>query len=188
MTVCRYREMRAAVKRTRYRGVPGKLEISGTGIVHDLQAPGRPHELTALRVRGRLERVLPEEVAAHTGTPDVEHEPEGLLRHPDIMVIALEDMEGEGSSDPRTVVAAIEIVSRSNPDNDWVGKTWDHPSLGIPVYAVFDPRTGSGAVFTDIHPTPEGPRYATRKDFLYGEEVTIAGWTIPTADLPRYAP
>ena len=34
--------------------------------------------------------------------------------------------------------------------------------------------------------TPDGPRYATRKDFVYGEDVTIADWTIPTTGLPRY--
>ena len=59
--------------------------------------------------------------------------------------------------------------------------------LGVPVYAVFDPRTGSGAVLCDIHSTPAGPRYATRKEFVYGEDVTIGDWTIPTGDLPRYA-
>jgi hypothetical protein len=91
-----------------------------------------------------------------------------------------------GSFDARTLIAAIEVVSRSNPRNDWVGKMRDYPLLGIPVYAVFDPRTGTGAVLTDIHPTPDGPRYATRKDFVYGEDVTIGEWTIPTSGLPRY--
>lgn len=109
------------------------------------------------------------------------------MRHPDVMIIAVADMEGEGSFDPRTLIAVIEVVSRSNPDNDWVSKVRDYPLLGIPVYAIFDPRTGSGAVLSDIHRTPEGPRYATRKDFLYGEDVTIAEWTISTDGLPRYA-
>jgi hypothetical protein len=62
----------------------------------------------------------------------------------------------------------------------------DYPLLGIPVYAIFDPRTGTGAVLTDIHPTPDSPRYAARKDFVYGEDVTIGEWTIPTSGLPRY--
>ncbi len=59
------------------------------------------------------------------------------------------------------------------------------PLLGIPIYAIFDPRTGTGAVFTDIHSTPDGPRYATRKDFVYGEDVTVGDWTVPTDGLPR---
>ncbi|MEV7812347.1 Uma2 family endonuclease [Streptomyces flaveolus] len=113
-------------------------------------------------------------------------ESQGLMRRPDIMVITMEDMDVPGSFDPRTLIAAIEIVSRSNPDNDWVGKVRDYPLMGVPVYAVFDPRTGTGAVFTDIHPTPAGPRYATRKDFVYGEDVTIADWTISTEGLPLY--
>ncbi len=92
----------------------------------------------------------------------------------------------EGAFEPRTIHAAVEVVSRSNPDNDSVAKMRDHPLLGIPVYAVFDPRTGTGAVLTDIHATPDGPRYATRKDFVYGEDVTIADWTISTENLPRY--
>lgn len=167
--------------------LPGKFEITKEGIVHDSRAPVGPHELTTLRVRKRLEKVMPELLVAHTGTPDVESQAEGIMRHPDVMVIAEADMEVEGAFDPRTLLAAIEVVSRSNPDNDWVSKMRDYPLLGIPVYAIFDPRTGSGAVLSDIHPTPSGPRYATRKEFVYGEDVTIGEWTITTQDLPRYA-
>ncbi|GJF21339.1 MULTISPECIES: Uma2 family endonuclease [Streptomyces] len=180
-----YRAMRDFVESTDGT-LPGKFEITKEGIVLDMMSPVRPHELTALRLRKRLEKVMPEEIVAHTGEPDVEMEPEGIMRRPDVMVIAEADMEGEGAFDPRTVIAAVEIVSRSNPDNDWVAKLRDYPLLGIPVYAIFDPRTGSGAVLTDIHATPDGPRYATRKDFVYGEDVTIGDWTISTEGLPRY--
>ncbi|GAA3374321.1 hypothetical protein GCM10020367_37760 [Streptomyces sannanensis] len=184
--ISRYRAMREFL-RSMDDTLPGKFEITKEGIVHDMMSPGRPHELTVLRVRKRLEKVMPEELVAHTGEPDVEDEPEGIMRHPDIIVIAEADMEGDGSFDPRTLIAAIEVVSRSNPDNDWVGKTRDYPLLGIPVYVIFDPRTGSGAVLSDIHATPDGPRYATRKEFVYGEDVTIADWTISTEQLPRYS-
>ncbi|MFJ9739521.1 Uma2 family endonuclease [Streptomyces sp. NPDC101166] len=180
-----YRAMRDFVESTDGT-LPGRFEITKEGIVLDMMAPVRPHELTALRLRKRLERVMPEEIVAHTGEPDVEVEPEGIMRRPDIMVIAEADMEGEGAFDPRTLIAAVEIVSHSNPDNDWVAKMRDYPLIGIPVYAVFDPRTGSGAVLTDIHSTPEGPRYATRKDFVYGEDVTIGEWTVSTEGLPLY--
>ncbi|MET9516133.1 Uma2 family endonuclease [Streptomyces sp. NPDC002994] len=166
--------------------LPGKFEITKEGIVHDMIVPVGPHELTTLRVRKRLEKVMPEVLVAHTGTPDVEGQAEGIMRHPDVMVIAEADMEVDGPFDPRTLIAAVEVVSRSNPDNDWVGKMRDYPLLGIPAYAIFDPRTGAGAVLSDIHPTPDGPRYATRKDFVYGEDVTIGEWTISTEQLPRY--
>lgn len=180
-----YRAMRDFVESTDGT-LPGKFEITKEGIVLDMMSPVRPHELTALHLRKRLEKVMPEEIVAHTGEPDVEMEPEGIMRRPDVMVIALADMEGDGAFDPLTLIAAIEIVSRSNPDNDWVTKMRDYPLIGIPVYAVFDPRTATGAVLTDIHSTPTGPRYATRKDFVYGEDVTIADWTISTENLPRY--
>jgi Uma2 family endonuclease len=166
--------------------VPGKLEITKEGIVHDLMSPGGPHELTAARVSRRLEKVMPDGLIAHTGTPDVEDVHEGVMRHPDVMVIAEADMEVAGSFDPTTLLAAVDVVSRSNPDNDWVGKMRDYPLLGIPVYVLFDPRTGEGAILSDIHPTPNGPRYATRKDLVYGEDIAIGEWTISTEDLPRY--
>ena len=182
-----YRTMRDFVQ-SMDDSLPGKFEISKEGIVHDMMSPVKQHELTVLRVRKRLEKVMPEEIVAHTGEPDVEDEPEGILRRPDVMVIAEADMEGDGTFDPRTLVAAIEIVSNSNPDNDWADKVRDYPLMGIPIYAIFDPRTATGAVLTDIHTTPEGPRYATRKDFVYGEDVTIGDWTISTDNLPRYQP
>lgn len=181
----RYRAMRHFL-RSADDTLPGKFEITKEGIVHDLLWPNGPHELTRSLLRKRLEKVMPEEIVAHTGEPDVEDEPEGVMRRPDVMVIAEEDMDIEGSFDARTLIPAIEVVSRSNPRNDWVGKMRDYPLLGIPVYAIFDPRTGAGAVLTDIHPTPDGPRYATRKDFVYGEDVTIGEWTISTSGLPRY--
>ncbi|MFJ8083463.1 Uma2 family endonuclease [Streptomyces sp. NPDC096205] len=180
-----YRAMRDFVQ-SMDDSLPGKFEITKEGIVHDMMSPGGPHEVTAAHVSRRLERLMPDELLAHTGTPDVEDESEGIMRHPDVMVIAWNDLDVEGSIDPRTLIAAIEVVSRSNPDNDWVGKVRDYPLIGIPVYAIFDPRTGTGAVLTDIHPTPDGPRYATRKDFVYGEDVTIGDWTIGTENLPLY--
>ncbi|WP_329301213.1 Uma2 family endonuclease [Streptomyces sp. NBC_00659] len=167
--------------------LPGKFEITKEGIVHDMMSPGGPHEVTAAHISRRLEKVMPDELLAHNGTPDVENEPEGIMRHPDVMVIAWTDLDTEAAIDPHDVVAAVEVVSRSNPDNDWVGKMRDYALIGIPVYAIFDPRTGTGAVLTDIHPTPDGPRYAARKDFVYGEDVTIADWTISTANLPLYS-
>lgn len=122
--------------------VPGRFEITREGIVRDLAAPNRPHERTVALIRRRLGLVLPDDLLAHAGEPDVESGPEGILRRPDVMVIPWAAMEGDGAFDPRTLVAAVEIVSRSTPGNDWVGKLRDYSLLGIPAYAVFDPRAG----------------------------------------------
>ncbi len=181
----RYRAMRDAAELLHDR-LPGKFEITKEGIVHDMMSPAGPHEVTASLVSRRLEKVMPDSLLAHVGTPDVEHEPEGITRHPDVSLISWDDLV-RTTTDPHALLAAIEVVSRSNPDNDWFGKMRDYPLMGVPVYAVFDPRTGTGAVLSEIHSTPDGPRYATRKDFVYGEDVTIADWTISTEGLPRYA-
>ncbi|GAA2462253.1 hypothetical protein GCM10010421_64650 [Streptomyces glaucus] len=128
--------------------LPGKSEVTKEGTVHDMTSAGGPHEVTAAHVGRRLEKVMPDELPAHNGTPDVEDVPEGVMRHPDVLVIAWTDLNVKGSVDPRTAVAAVGIVSRSNPDNDWVGRLRDHPLLGIPVHAVFAPvpdGAGQGA-------------------------------------------
>jgi len=95
----RYRAMRDFVQ-SMDDTLPGKFEITKEGIVHDMTAPIGRHELTTLRLRKRLEKGMPEEVVAHTGEPDVEDEPEEVMRRPDVMVIAEADMDVEGSIDP----------------------------------------------------------------------------------------
>ncbi|GHD91565.1 hypothetical protein GCM10010508_40950 [Streptomyces naganishii JCM 4654] len=79
--------------------LPGRFEIAGEGLVHDLRDPGGLHALTTVRIRKRLEKAMPQEIVAHTGVPYVEDESEGIMRRPDIMVIAEADMEGEGPFD-----------------------------------------------------------------------------------------
>ncbi|WP_438828001.1 hypothetical protein [Streptomyces tropicalis] len=85
-----------------------------------------------------------------------------------------------------------------------------HPELsglaiGLAVYIQSVPAGAPVDIRTLAARLPEGPtriaaalreleahgylrrtREPTRKDFVYGEDVTIADWTIPTEDLPRY--
>ncbi|MFF0201147.1 hypothetical protein [Streptomyces sp. NPDC005017] len=44
--------------------VPGKFEITKHGIVHDMPTPVGQHELTVLRLRKRLEQVMPQAIVA----------------------------------------------------------------------------------------------------------------------------
>lgn len=146
----RYRAMRDFVQSVDDT-LPGKFEVTKEGIVRDLVQPNGPHEFTVAVLRKRLESVMPEEIVAHTGTPDVEDEPEEVMRRPDVMVIAEAEMERDGSFDPRSIVAAVEIVSRSNPDNDWVSKA----------RATRPARTSSTAR-TSPSPTGRSPRTICR--------------------------
>ncbi|MFE4249012.1 Uma2 family endonuclease [Streptomyces sp. NPDC056910] len=99
-----------------------------------------------LRIRRLLEQRIPNGPVAHTrshlrgGRAQPDPAPTGRHR------ARRGRHGGQGASDPRTPLAAIEVESHSNPDNDWASKMRDYPLIGIPVYAIFDPRTGSGAV------------------------------------------
>ena len=75
----RYRAMRDFVQ-SMDDTVPGRFEITGDGIVHDMTGGVGRHELTAACVRRRLEKVMPEEIVTHTGKPDVEDQAAGILR------------------------------------------------------------------------------------------------------------
>ncbi len=93
----------------------------------------------------------------------MENEFEGVTRHPDVTLIAEADMEGDGSLDPRTSTATIEIVSRSNPDNDWVSKVRDYPLLGsADTFLDFGVREdGSGAAGALTYPAAIRPPHQT---------------------------
>ena len=96
----RYRALRDFVQSVEDT-LPGKFEVTKEGIVHDMMAPVGPHELTALHLRRRLEKGMPEEIVAHTGEPDVEDGAERILRRLDVIVIAMADMDVPGTFDPR---------------------------------------------------------------------------------------
>jgi hypothetical protein len=58
--------------------------------------------------------------------------------------------------------------------------------MGVPHYLIVDPRDG-----TAVHhwaPTCRNGvwTYENRQHYAYGDVVSMGGWTIDTADLPRY--
>ncbi len=55
-----YRAMRDFVQ-AGHDTLPGRFEITKEGIVHDLRDPSGQHALTTVRIRKRLEQVMPEE-------------------------------------------------------------------------------------------------------------------------------
>lgn len=52
-------------------------------------------------------------------------------------------MERTTPLDPREIRLVVEILSRSNPDNDYLKKTADYRAMGIPNYLIIDPRQGT---------------------------------------------
>jgi Uma2 family endonuclease len=79
----------------------------------------------------------------------------------------------------------IEIVSRSNPGNDYEGKLRDYPAMGAPHYLIVDPRDGTAVHhWAPVRRTGE-PVYDNRQHYTFGD--TVTGWKIDTTALPRYS-
>ncbi|QNP72216.1 Uma2 family endonuclease [Streptomyces roseirectus] len=185
-----YRRLRAM--RDHFTPPPGFAwpEISDGKIVMML-SPRPRHQLTAMRVRRQLDAQLSEGLAVFEAT-DTDDESLGTLRIPDLHVCTDEAMETDGPLDPREIALAIEIVSPSNPENDYREKSRDYPAMGIPHYLILDPRDGTWTYQWGIVRAEGRPGYDNRLHMPYGEPVTVVTelgtWKIETTELPRYSP
>lgn len=160
----------------------GSVEITDGQIVM-MMSPVKRHELAVLRVARQLNAQLP---ATHPGYiayhgADLEDAALGRLRNPDLMVFPEATLEGEQPAVlPHEVLLVVEIVSKSNPENDYDYKVRDYSAMGIPFYLLIDPRTGTGIVYSE-------PRYASQEKFAFGDTVAVGPWTLDTSGLLTYA-
>lgn len=164
------------------------VEVSG-GEIHVMMSPAKRHELIVLRTARQLNRQLDAVapgLAAHGGA-EVEDPQAGVMRRPDLLVLAEDVLDESGDYvDPKDVHVALEVVSKSNPENDYSGKVRDYPRIGIPCYVIIDPRLGTGVVLSEIGPGSEGPAYQCREPFAFGETVRIGEWSLDTSQFPLY--
>jgi Uma2 family endonuclease len=87
-------------------------------------------------------------------------------RAPDVAI--LED----GATAPYSyedLLAAVEIVSTPDDDNDYSIKLQQYARFGIPTYVIIDPFRANCTVLT----RPKDTAYATREEYAYGETVTL---------------
>jgi Uma2 family endonuclease len=161
----------------------GAIEIADGQIVM-MMSPVRRHELAVFRIARQLNAQLPDThpgYIAHGGT-DLEDSGLGRLRRPDLMIIPEEALEtDEAAILPHETLLVVEIVSKSNPDNDYHDKVHDYATMGIPHYLLVDPRDGTGIVHSQ-------PGYTEREKFTFGDEITVGPWTIDTSVLMTYGP
>ncbi|MEY9845262.1 Uma2 family endonuclease [Streptacidiphilus sp. MAP5-3] len=178
------REMRAEL----FNGLPREVrsEISGGEIVM-MMSPVPKHGLAAKDVVRQLDAQLPEPLLAVENT-DTDDASLGKLRMPDIMVAPRAAFDtDEDAVDARELVLAVEIVSRSNPDNDYVRKMADYAAMGIEHYLIVDPRDGTCLYATEVGSKGQGPEYLLRTSYPYGDVIRIGDLaTIDTTGLPRY--
>ncbi|WP_030263183.1 Uma2 family endonuclease [Streptomyces sp. NRRL B-24484] len=160
----------------------GKVEIANGEIVM-MMSPVRRHELAVLRIARQLNAQLPSTHPGYVAHPGADLEDAGLgrLRCPDLMVFAEEALEREQPSLlPHEVLLVVEIVSKSNPENDYEAKVRDYAAMGIPLYLLVDPRKGTGIVHDE-------PGYASRTHFAFGDTVPVGPWRVDTSGLLTYA-
>lgn len=135
----------------------------------------------------QLDAQLPEPLLAVENT-DTDDPVLGKLRMPDIMVAPRAAFDtDEDAVDARELVLAVEIVSRSNPDNDYVRKMADYAAMGIEHYLIVDPRDGTCLHASEIGSKGQGPEYLLRTSYVYGDVIHIGDLAdVDTAGLPRY--
>lgn len=115
------RELREHLKPPRGFTYP---EISdGTFVI--MMSPRPRHQVTASDVRDQLAAQLPEGIGAFEAT-EIDDIALGKLRIPDIIVTAREAMLTDDPLNPHEILLAIEIVSPSNPANDYEAKSRDY--------------------------------------------------------------
>lgn len=161
------------------------VEIGPSGPILAMMCPSKRHEGTAHRIREQLNKQVP---ITHPGCicatgPEIEHPALGRMRLPDAIVIPEAVLDEEGLAvDATQVLAAVEIVSPSNPNNDYIEKLDDYPAMGIAHYMIVDPRTGT----IEVHSDPCKGRYTRKESYIYGDSVPFGPWTVGTSAFRRY--
>lgn len=129
---------------------------------------------------------MPGGLIAHSG-PEVESPALGRMRRPDLLVIPEAVLEEEGLYiSPEDVQLVAEVVSESNPDNDYTDKPVDYARMGVPTYLLIDPRKATVTVFSEPGPTPEGSRYRARHNHVFGDQVSAGPFTTDTSGFLPY--
>jgi Uma2 family endonuclease len=166
-------------------GMPGigKVEIA-EGNVIVMMAPVNRHEHAVAwlwrQIDAQVAKTHPGYIA-HAGA-EIEDSVRGVLRCPDLLVLPAATLANTADAvRPDEVLLVVEIVSRSNPMNDYRGKVVDYAAMGIPHYVIVDPRDGTGVVHSL-------PGYPQRTPFVFGDTVSVGPWKLDTSVLYTYAP
>jgi Uma2 family endonuclease len=162
-----------------------EVEIGPSGPFLAMMCPSKRHEGTVRRIRNQLNDQLS---TTHPGYvcengPEIEHLAIGRMRRPDAVVIPEDVLDEEGLAvDATQVLAVIEIVSPSNPNNDYSEKLAEYPAMGIPHYMIVDPRTGT----IEVHSAPCNGRYQNTDPYIFGDTVPFGPWSLETSAFRRY--
>ncbi|MFI6893812.1 Uma2 family endonuclease [Streptomyces sp. NPDC050256] len=161
------------------------VEIGAGGPVMAMMSPVNRHERIAGRIRDQINQQI---ASTHPGWiaetgPKVEDPQIGRMRRPDVLVCEESALDSDRDSlAPDEVLACVEVVSKSNPSNDYVEKMADYPAMGIGLYLIVDPRDGT----ITVHDEPCHGTYRHSEPYIFGDTVTFGAWSIDTSAFRRY--
>ncbi|MFJ9697254.1 Uma2 family endonuclease [Kitasatospora sp. NPDC101183] len=160
-----------------------RIEWSGDTLIMQA-APSNIHQLNVAQVRRQFERHAPEgwlpSERSEIVSPDL-----SKGREPDLTYLPLEVLSGPGNKAPaEEALIAVEIVSPSNPGNDWMDKLRDYAAMRIPLYLIVDPRQQTVTLFSE----PDRDRYHTRSDRKFGDAITVPAPFDFSLDLSKLVP
>ncbi|MEV6975160.1 Uma2 family endonuclease [Kitasatospora sp. NPDC093806] len=177
-----YRDFVEELERITPEGV--RIEWSGDTLI--LQGrPSNIHQLNIAQVRRQFERYAPDDYLPSERSAIVS--PDGSKgRGPDLTYLPVEVLSEPGNKAPAAeALIAVEVVSPSNPGNDWMDKLHDYAVMRIPLYLIVDPRQQTVTLFSE----PNHDRYHTRSDRKFGDEIRIPepfGFTLSLSALVPY--
>jgi Uma2 family endonuclease len=184
-----YAEMRSiAEKLTAYaEHLEGawKVEVGPSGPFLAMTSPSKRHEGAVRRIRDQVNEQLP---ATHPGCicangPEIEHLTLARMRRPDAVVIPEDVLDEEGLAvDAARVLAVVEIISPSGPEDEYGAKLTEYPAMGIAHYLIVDPRRGT----IEVHSEPCKSRYGRKQFHIFGDKVPFGPWTVDSSAFRRY--
>ncbi|QKW08524.1 Uma2 family endonuclease [Streptomyces sp. NA04227] len=179
----RHRDLIEEVQRLTPLGF--RVEWSGDTIIMQAQ-PSGIHQGNVRKIREQFDahrpaRTVPNEGAELT-SPTIDKG-----RVPDLCYLPEEtELSGENSFPADLAFIVIELVSPTNPENDWVGKLRDYAAMHIPLYLIVDSRDSTVTLFSD----PDHDRYQTRTDRKFGDSIRIPepfGFELDLSSLNPYS-
>lgn len=178
-----YRHLRDL--RNELGAVSGRYGEISDGEIVMMMSPVPMHAYIARSIARQLDAQLPPTLGAFENA-DTDDAALGKLRIPDVLVVSEDAMKSVTPLDPREIRLAVEIVSRSNPNTDYIDKAADYPAMGIPHYLIVDPRDGTARHHWQITTASGRPAYLNQVSYTFGDKIVIDDWTIDTTGLPRY--
>ncbi|MFH9075164.1 Uma2 family endonuclease [Streptomyces alboflavus] len=165
-----------------------RADIGNQEITVHMMSPSNPHGLIVSRL---IVQIAGQDDRALTLAENRVHHPQiGLCRTADLLIVtgeAYDRQDDDFAVFARDVSVAVEVVSPSNPGNDYITKLRDYPRMGVPVYAIIDPRDGTVAVHSGPDTASGEPQYRdTPSRYKFGDTVRLGEWTIDTSVFPRY--